>query len=129
MSAESIFVAIGRENTLHIIEGYESDPDMLKKHVDLTQCSSGTREALKYVHGCCLAQTAGGYFVNVTVVPRDLKAANHAIFTSTIAPLLAAERINLIRSAFVKALRGLNIEEMARDSRKTAWPTRPDLMS
>lgn len=89
---------------------------MFKKHVDLIECSSGTREALKHIHGCRLAQTADGYFVNVTVVPRDLKAANHAAFTSTIAPHLAAERINQIRSAFVKALRGLNSRNMARDS-------------
>lgn len=64
---------------------------MLKKHINLTEGSSGTRDALKHIHGCCLAHTAGGYFVNIIVVPRDLKAVNHAAFTSNIAPMLTAE--------------------------------------
>lgn len=90
--------------------------NMLKKHVDLRQCSSGTREALKHVHGCCLAQTAGGYFLNVSVVPRDMKAVNHAGFTEVVAPHIAAERIGHIRSGFVSALRELGRRDMARDS-------------
>ncbi len=71
---------------------------------------------LQRVHGCCLTQTAGGYFVNVSLVPRDLQAHSHPTFSATIAPIKAAKPINMIHSAFVTALRGLGSREIPRDS-------------
>ncbi len=88
----------------------------LKKHLPLSECSQAVIKAIKNIHGLCLGQTTGGYFLNVSIVPRDLQAGHHLTLTPTVAPAQAIDMFNALRAQFSRALRALEKNDMGRES-------------
>ncbi|KAM3603027.1 uncharacterized protein V6R79_022549 [Siganus canaliculatus] len=88
---------------------------LLKKHVTLP--GKGTRwvNAMRHCYGVCLGQVAGGYYLNLTVMPKE-GSSHFQLFDAKVAPAYATRSIQRVREQFVNLLTSLTGPDLARET-------------
>lgn len=88
---------------------------LLKKHVPLAGKGKRWLDAFHQVRGVTLGMVTGGYFLNLTVVPREGTEHLH-LFEAGVAPVFALKSIQKVRDYFVHSLTTLTGTDLARES-------------
>ncbi|CAM4573409.1 unnamed protein product [Leuciscus chuanchicus] len=85
-----------------------------KKHVQLRNCSSSGVDALRCSQRITLARVDGGYFLNLTVMTRDMRHPYHHTTKTHLAKENAIEFVNNMTETFKTKLRNLQPRDLAR---------------
>ncbi|MGL5596829.1 MAG: hypothetical protein ACRDDA_01630 [Aeromonas sp.] len=87
---------------------------ILKKHMPLQNCSVKGLDAVRCSQGVTLAHVDGGYFLNLTVMPSDMKQPNHHATTAGQAKDNAISLFNSVAEIFKDKLKNVPPSDLSR---------------
>lgn len=101
----------------------------LKKHIPLVGVPEKALKCLKSMVGICLGSVDGGFFLDLTMVPKDLKKTISDFSSAFWLKDMARSLFNDVRDEFMARLKTLPIQEMSRPTIQKTTLTLIDKMN
>ncbi|CAJ1059928.1 hypothetical protein ROHU_001960 [Xyrichtys novacula] len=90
---------------------------LLKKHVSLAGKGTHWVTALQQAHGVCMGMLSGGYYLNLTLMPKE-ESSSHHLFDTQVARVYALRSIQQAREAFVARFTSLAGPDLIKETVK-----------